>query len=133
MPSRIARASMSSLQEPAPVSRSGVRFGAERNGTPSSAKLFPPPSVPGLTGNPGDCQSTSEWQNRHPLTELARYRPTLHALGVRSNRPFGERTRSRADDGTDADDRGDGGDDEQEQGKQTVTGNLQPTTHRYPS
>src|SRR5512145_3352527 len=59
MPSRIARASSSSVHVPAPVSSSGVILGAARNGRPSSAHDRPLPSVPGLIAKL--VQSISEW------------------------------------------------------------------------
>src|SRR5262245_7778569 len=70
MPSRMARASWSSVHVPAPVLRSGVMLGAARNGNPSSAHDRPLPSVPGFTVKLD--QSTSEWHAKQRLTDVTR-------------------------------------------------------------
>jgi hypothetical protein len=52
MPSRIARASVSSDQLPMPVSGSGVRFVAVAKGIPSGAQFRPEKAIPSATVRP---------------------------------------------------------------------------------
>jgi hypothetical protein len=71
-PSRIARANMSSVQVPAPVSRSGVMFGATTRLPGSSRITCPAPFMPALGGAPGALQSRSEWHTKHCRMPSAR-------------------------------------------------------------
>ena len=83
MPSRMARANMSSVHVPAPVFSSGVMFGATNQGR--SSQTWPAPFLFRSGGPPGAFQSRSEWQTKHCSKPSVRYLPRSRRAGVRSN------------------------------------------------
>src|SRR5579871_1388900 len=86
-PSRMARASASSLHVPLPVSGSGVRFGATtRPGSPFRMDMScPAPSIPGSMGASCLVQSFGEWQSVQMASFSKIYLPRDQRSGVRSN------------------------------------------------
>src|ERR1017187_2724152 len=86
-PSRMARASWSSLQLPTPVSASGVIFGAYTfPGKPLRMFIsWPAPSEFGRTGASCAVQSCPAWQSMQSLTSRTRYSPRARRAGVLSN------------------------------------------------
>src|SRR6185436_14189583 len=69
-----ARAIVSSVHFPAPVSTSGVMLGAIRNGMPKSAHLWPAPFFWAIYFPPGNFQSESEWHMKQCIGPSTRYR-----------------------------------------------------------
>jgi len=79
---------MSSVQFPAPVSRSGVMFGATSPGNPNVVKSNPDPSLPAKGARPGVFMSGGAWHEKHAQIPFTRYRPRASRSGVRSNVRF---------------------------------------------
>ena len=75
---------MSSVQLPAPVSRSGVMFGATSPANPNVVKSNPDPSLPATGGRPGAFISGGAWHEKHAQIPFTRYRPRVSRSGVRS-------------------------------------------------
>src|SRR5215467_11502409 len=76
---------MSSVQFPAPVSRSGVMFGAISPANPNAVKSNPDPSLPVTGARPGVFMSGGAWHEKHAQIPFTRYFPRARRSGVLSN------------------------------------------------